>query len=93
MNSPQSRTRHRNPHDGTMTAEVRGLYAIILLAISVIHFRFDEMTTPHSLAIERLLAPLSAAREANRCACEPRVSLVRGQTETSPAGWPSPPAA
>ena len=42
--------------------------AIILLAISVIQFRFDEMTTRHSLAIERLLTPLSAAREPNRCA-------------------------
>lgn len=70
MNPPtlQRRTRHRNPHDGTTTAEVRGLFTIILLAISVIHFRFDQMTTPHSLTIEQLLTPLSAAREPNRCA-------------------------
>ena len=77
MNPPtlQRRTRHRNPHDGTTTAEVRGLFTIILLAISVIHFRFGQMTTPHSLTIEQLLTPLSAAREPS------------GQTETSPAGW------
>ena len=70
MNPPtlQRRTRHRNPHDGTTTAEVRGLFTIFLLAISVIHFRFDQMTTPHSLTIEQLLTPLSAAREPNRCA-------------------------
>ena len=70
MNPPtlQRRTRHRNPHDGTTTAEVRGLFTIILLAISVIHFRFDQMTTPRSLSIEQLLTPLSAAREPNRCA-------------------------
>jgi hypothetical protein len=70
MNPPtlQRRARHRNPPGGTTTAEVRGLFTIILLAISVIHFRFDQMTTPHSLAIERHLAPLSAAREPNRCA-------------------------
>ena len=72
MNPPtlQRRTRHRNPRDGTKTTEVsrRVSFAIILLTMSVIQFRFDEMTTPHSLAIEQLLASLSAAREPNRCA-------------------------
>jgi hypothetical protein len=87
MNPPtlQRRTRHRNPHDGTTTAEVRGLFTIILLAISVIHFRFDQMTTPQP---HHRTAPHAAQRG-------PRAEQVRpengesacGQTETSPAGW------
>ena len=71
MNSPtlQRRTRHSYPRHGPKTAEVcGGSPCNILLMISVIQFRFDEMTARQSLAIERRLASLSATREPNRCA-------------------------
>ena len=42
------------------------LYGIILLAISGIQFRFDEMTTRHSLAIERRLESHKAAVRAEQ---------------------------
>ena len=92
MNPPtlQRRTRHRNPHDGTTTAEVRGLFTIILLAISVIHFRFDQMTTPHSLTIEQLLTPLSAAREPNRCALRTASKLAVRRRRVPLAGAAAP---
>jgi hypothetical protein len=40
------------------------LFGTILLATAVIQFRFDEMTTRHRLAIERLLEPLNATGRA-----------------------------
>jgi hypothetical protein len=45
-----------------------GLCIIILIAISVIRFRLDEMTTRHSLAIERLLESRNAAARAEQFA-------------------------
>ena len=71
MNPPtlQRRTRHSYPHLWTQDhgSFAVGLLAIVLSTMSVIQFRFDEMTARQSLAIERRLASLSAAREPNRC--------------------------
>ena len=53
--------------------------------MSVIQFRFDDMTARQRLAIERRLASLSAAREPNRCPLRHR-ELARGQTEIG-SGW------
>ena len=70
MNPPtlQRRTRHRNPHDGTTTAEVRGLFHNHPPRDLRHPLPIRQMTTPHSLTLEQLLTPLSAAREPNRCA-------------------------
>ena len=65
----QRRTRHSYPRYGRKTIEVSRWVslAIVLSTMSVIPFRFDEMTARQRLAIERRLASLSAAREPNRC--------------------------
>jgi hypothetical protein len=65
----QRRTRHSYPRYGRKTTEVSRWVSLQSSSARcpVIQFRFDEMTARQSLAMERRLASLSAAREPNRC--------------------------